>query len=126
MNPVVSPEEPVARFLRNSNHMRPALERPHFTAFLPKTENGEISVYRVVELSPSEIKKIGVMYVQGVHSPLKGHAVLTAERFFMNSLNIVPHVVPHPRHANATGWETDAKNRVIAKELADAASLFRY
>jgi hypothetical protein len=126
MDAVVSPEEPIARFLRNSNHMRTALSRPHFTAFLPKSENGEISVYRVAGLNSAEIKQIGVVYVQGASSALKGHAVLAAESFFARSLNIIPHPEPHPRHANAMGWETDAKNRVMAKELADAAVLLRY
>ena len=126
MSPVVLPQEPLARFLRNGNHLRPARERAHFTAFLPKMEGGAISVYRVEDLSAAEVRHIGVTHVQGADSLLKGHAVLAAGEFFVHSLDLVPDGVPHPRHANVIGWATDARNRVIARDLAEVASLVRY
>ena len=123
---VVAPDVNIDRFLRNSNHLRPGKGRPPFTALLPKGENGKISVYRTSGLADSDVRALGTNYVQGGFAPLKGYAVLCADQFFAHALDLVSDPEPHPRHANVTGWESDAKNRLIAKDLADAARLVAY
>lgn len=86
MDAVVDPGEPIARFLRNSNHMRPGLGRPHFSGFLPRDPEGEISVYRSAGLDDLAIRLLGAQYVSRPDAPLKGHCTLTADRFFQEGL----------------------------------------
>ena len=126
MQDVVDPSERITRYLRNSGHIRPGLGRPHFNAYLPRVQNGDISVYRTDDLSTADIEVMGAAYVGNTSSPLKGHCDLLASDFFAESLNIESVPTPHERHANAVGWMTDPKNRIIAKKLADRATLTIY
>ena len=106
--------------------MRTGVMRPHFKAFLPKLHNGIISVYRTIDLNGSEIEAIGAQYVGNPEHPLKGHCCQPAREFFSEGLDIVSHPTPHLRHANVSGWNNDPLNRLIAKKLAEKASLTIY
>ena len=126
MGPTVAPAEQITRYLRNSGHMRPGLQRPHFTAYMPQVADGDISVYRTMDLSDADIEALGAQHVGKPANPLKGHCCLSADAIFGEGLNIVSAPNPHPRHANVTGWVNDPKNRIIARKLADLARLTVY
>ena len=126
MDAVVGQLELITRYLRNGSDMRRGGGRPKYTAYLPREENGEISVYRTDGTSAEEIRAIGFNFVERPESPLKGYCNLVASAFFAEGLNIVSDPVRHPRHANVVGWAVDPKNRIIAKKLADEAELVEY
>lgn len=69
---------------------------------------------------------LGAQFVGRPDSPLKGHCDLLASSFFTEGLDIESAPHPHPRHANVRGWATDPKNRLIARKLADQATLVVY
>lgn len=123
---MVGQRELITRYLRNGSDMRRGKSRPKYTAYLPREEDGDISVYRTDGISPAEIRAIGVNFVERPELPLKGLCHLVASAFFAEGLNIVSAPVRHPRHANVVGWADDPKNRIIAKKLADQADLVEY
>lgn len=93
---------------------------------MPQVADGDISVYRTMDLGDADIQALGAQHVGKPASPLKGHCCLSADAFFSEGLNIVSAPNPHPRHANVTGWVNDPKNRIIARKLAGLASLTVY
>lgn len=126
MEEVVDNPESITRFLRNSSHMRLALGRPHFSAYLPRLPDGDISVYRTSGMLESEVVSLGTQFVGKPESPLRGHCELSAGEFFVEGLNVVAAPNPHERHANDTGWTNDPRNRIVARKLADRAILKAY
>jgi len=126
LDEVVDPAEEITRFLRNSSHLRRGIGRPHFAAFLPRLPDGDISVYRTLEMANADIVELGARFVGRPELPLKGHCSLPAQQFFAEGLDVVPAPNPHERHANVCGWTADPKNRIIAKKLADKATLVVY
>lgn len=123
---MVDPGEEITRFLRSSSHLRRGMGRPHFAAFLPKVPNGDISVYRTLGMARADIVDLGARFVARPELPLKGHCSLTAQELFVEGLGVVSAPDPHERHANVCGWTADPKNRIIARKLADKASLVVY
>ena len=126
MDDAVDPVEEITRFLRNSNHMRPASGRPHYSALMPKVQDGEVSVFRTAGMVEAEIVGLGAQYVGRPDLPLKGHCNLVAHDIFLEGLNVVRAPIPHERHANIIGWAADPQNRIIARKLADRARLVIY
>ena len=126
MDEVVDPGEEIARFLRSSSHLRRGMGRPHFAAFLPRLQDGDISVYRTLGLERADIVDLGARFVARPELPLQGHCTLTAQDLCAEGLDVVPAPDPHERHANVCGWTADPKNRIIAKKLADKAILVVY
>lgn len=126
MSPEIDPIERITRYLRHGSQMRCGEKRPNYKAYMPMVADGSISVYRTADLSKAEIATLGSTYVATPISPLKGYCCLVAVTVFAQGLDVeyAPH--PHERHANLTGWRTDPKNRIIAKALADTASLTEY
>lgn len=122
----VSPGEPIARFLRSSGQTRPGLGKASYSAFMPKLESGSISVFCARDLDFTALQELGQQNVWKSGPPLKGHALVPAVAFFDQGLALVVDGKPHPRHANAIGWETDAKNRIISKALAEVSALRLY
>lgn len=100
--------------------------RPHFAAFLPRLQDGDISVYRTLGMAKEEVVDLGARFVARPELPLKGHCSLTAQALFVEGLDVVPAPNPHERHANVRGWTADPKNRIIARKLADKATLVVY
>lgn len=123
---MVDPGEEITRFLRTTSHLRRGIGRPHFAAFLPRLPDGEISVYRTLGLTQADVIDIGGRFVGRPELPLRGHCCLVAQDFFAEGLDVVSAPNPHERHANVSGWTADPKNRVIAKKLADKATLVGY
>lgn len=126
MENVVDPAEEITRFLRTTSHLRRGIGRPHFAAFLPRLPDGDISVYRTLGLEQADTIDLGARFVGKPEQPLRGHCVLDALDFFAEGLDVVPAPDPHERHANVRGWTADPKNRIIAKKLADKATLVAY
>ena len=126
MDEVVDPAEEITRFLRNSSHLRSGIGRPHLAAFLPRLHDGDISVYRTLGMAKADIVDLGARFVARPELPLKGHCSLSAQDLFAEGLDVVPAPVPHERRANVCGWTADPKNRIIAKKLADKATLVVY
>jgi len=106
--------------------MRRDKMRPNYKAYLPASADGCISVFRTVNLSEVEIVALGSQYVERPETPLKGYCCLPAATVFGQGLDVEFAPTPHVRHANISGWESDPKNRIIAKALADAATLTEY
>jgi hypothetical protein len=91
---------------------------------MPNRE-GETSIYRIDNLSDTEIIEIGTQYVANVlGKPLLGRAEILVSEVLEQNLEVVPAPNPHPRHANITNWpdERDA-SRMIALELSNKAEL---
>lgn len=126
MDDAVDPAEQVTRYLRNSNHLRVSLQRPHFSAFMPRVQDGELSVFRTEGMPEPDVVGLGAKFVGRPDVPLKGHCNLVARDIFSEGLNVVSAPDPHERHANIVGWATDPKNRIIARKLADKARLVAY
>lgn len=126
MTPDVDPAERITRFLRHGSQMRRDKMQPHYKAYLPASANGCISVYRTVNLSGVEIVDLGAQHVERPEAPLKGYCCLPAATVFGQGLDVEFAPVPHVRHANISGWESDPRNRIIARALADSATLTEY
>ena len=126
MSPIVDPLEQITRYVRNGSDMRRSEDRPKYTAYMPRKEGGEISVYRTDAISDAEIRDIGAQYVAKPEVPLKGYCCLVASAFFAQRLNIEAAPTRHCRHANVVGWGADHMNRIVAKKLADQADLLAF
>lgn len=117
MNEAVDSQEPITRYLRNTSDIRPGLGRLHYKAYLPRRPDGQMSVYRIIEMVSAVIVALGAQYVGKPESPLKGRCDLIAGEFFGEELNIQPDPKPHERHANVHGWTSEPRNRIVARKL---------
>lgn len=126
MDEVVDPAEEITRFIRSSNDLRPGIGKPRFSAFMPRPPDGDISVYRTSAMTTTEVIDLGDRFVARAGLPLKGYCSLSAQDLFVAGLDVAPAPVPHERHANVRGWTADPANRIVAKKLADKASLVVY
>lgn len=93
---------------------------------MPRRPDGDISVYRTVGMTKSDITDLGARFVAKPGMLLKGYCSLSAQALFVEALDVVPAPDPHERHANVRGWTADPANRVVARKLADKASLVIY
>ena len=94
-------------------------------AFMPPP-NHRLSVFRIDNLSETEIWKIGFNKVISKMNPprnLHGRADILALNILENNIQIEPDNIP-PRHADIVGWpELKEEQKSIAQELAAKASL---
>jgi hypothetical protein len=113
----VSPDEKLTRFIFSSTK-----GKIRHSVFIPK--GTDISVYRISDLSESEVWAIGRKYVQQGERFIKARADLLAEVVYENDLKVIPDTTPHELHANITPFPTDksARDR-IARKLALASQL---
>jgi len=121
----ISGRETIARYItskrwfsRKKNIVKPQ-------AFMPPP-NHRLSVFRIDNLSETEIWKIGFNKVISKMNPprnLRGRADILALNILENNLQIEPDNIP-PRHADIVGWpELKEEQKSIAQELAAKASL---
>jgi hypothetical protein len=120
----VSPDEPLARYLFSRNHYSPEKKRVRHQAFMPKDDNLEVSVFRIIGLTDIRIWKIGETIVhESGHPSLKGRADILTLVVQGRNLAVTPDKNP-PRHANIVGWPEDKSKRLqVAIELAERATL---
>ena len=120
----ISPSESVTRFITQKNYYRPSDSTVRHNAFMPNRD-GEISVYRIINLDDVKIFAIGRQFVASViNKPLKGRADIEVSKTLKRDLRVEPNPDPHPRHANIVDWPEDKlKHRYIALELAAEAEL---
>jgi len=122
----VNPEEPLSRYILEKSYYRSSDNTVKPNAFMPPSGKNDVSVYRTASLSNEDIWQIGMTYVaQKRGMPLLGRAELIAYDAIAQGLSVKPDHVPHPRHANISGFPIDnsAKTRMIAVELAARSTL---
>ena len=121
----ITAQEALTRFItskrwysRKKNVVKPQ-------AFMPPP-NHRLSVFRIDNLTETEIWKIGFNKVISKMNPprnLHGRANIMALNILENDLQIEPDNTP-PRHADIVGWpELKEEQKSIAQELAAKASL---
>lgn len=119
----VNPEEYLARFILHKSHFSVINQRVKYSAFLP-APNGETSVFRISNLSNSEIWEIGDREVaQNRSLSLLGRADISVFHVLNKNLKLIPDNCP-PRHANIVNWPTEkSEQKLIAIELAESSQL---
>ncbi len=121
MNKLKESEE-LARYLFDRSQYRPSENRPKYSAFLP-ARDGKTSVFRIYDLSETEIWKIGDCVAQKRDKDLLGRTDIIAINVLKAGLKIDPDNIP-PRHANIVNWPSEKdKQKLIAIELAENAEL---
>jgi len=120
----ILPSEWVTRYILQRGHYAPTRGRVKHHVFLPPP-NGEISVYRITDLTVDQIWDIGERHVaQPRGKTLRARADLIASDVFENSLELVPETNIHPLHASIVGWpDVESECLLIAIKLAKKAWL---
>ncbi|MBE7418097.1 MAG: hypothetical protein HS128_10160 [Ideonella sp.] len=102
--------------------MRRGDGKARFPLFLP-LPHMELSVARTLGMNDAQIRQLG----QYAPAPPKGYATVEAAVVLQEGLAFDANGEPYPQHADVIGWSGDqAKDRVIAKVLADASTLVDY
>lgn len=112
--------EPLSRFIFSSEHFAEtkALVKPK--AFLPD-QRGETSVFRVLELSESEIWRIGSAIRT---EPARARGDVLASVAQKNGLRVEPAPEEHVRHAVIVGWPAEKHEKLaVATQLSKEATL---
>jgi hypothetical protein len=127
----VLPGEKITRFIRYDSHFdEPDIVRHE--VFLPHRKKTDISVFRISQLTDSEVWKIGFGYVQKPELPVYARADLFASNVYENNLKIIPTTKDHKWHADITGFPVEREEhktedrklrRSIARQLALASKL---
>jgi hypothetical protein len=116
--------ETLARFVYFSKYIRSSNNTIRYAAFLPSPEDNQTSVFRVSELTETEIWNIADCDVTPKQTnTLKGRADIEAEDVRNSTLLLIPKEPPY-RHSHLSGWPDDkSKHKLIAKELEKKANL---
>ena len=78
--------------------------------------DGEVSVYRIINLKEDQVWEIGRVNVAVVlDKPLLGRADIVTSSVLNQKLRVDSDPAPHPRHANIIGWPPDKGEQ---KEIA--------
>ncbi|MDE0089356.1 MAG: hypothetical protein OXU23_26820 [Candidatus Poribacteria bacterium] len=127
----VLPGEKITRFIRrNRDFSEPNIVRKE--VFLPHRKKVDISVFRISELTESEVWKIGWEHVQTAKSPVLARADLFASNVNENKLEVIPDTQSHKLHANITGFPVEREEnktedrrlrQAIARKLALSSKL---
>ncbi len=127
----VLPGEKITRFIRYNSHFdEPNIVRHE--AFLPHRKKIDISVFRITQITDSEVWKIGFEHVQKPDLPVYARADLFASNVYDNSLEVIPSTEEHEWHADITGFPVEREEhkvedrklrRSIARQLALASKL---
>jgi hypothetical protein len=124
MSPIhVNPDENLARYLFSRKHYSTAYQTVKYTAFIPPPANNRLSVFRISDLSGSEVWNIGENIGTQRGKTLFGRADIEAMSILETGLSINADDIPH-RHANIIGWPEEASAiKLKAIELAEKAQL---
>jgi len=117
---VVTPNEPLGRYLLYSKWFKSDTHEVFSSAFLPP-DDLKLSVFRTNGLTENDIWEIGkkeVMQKLAAPRTLYGRAEIKALKVQETGLSIEPDNIP-PRHANIVGWPKEKSERKsIALQLA--------
>ena len=123
----VSSGERLSRYVFTKRYLKKTTDRLSPEAFTPHKTSRETSIYRTDGCSEENIWELSEKYVTAYrpdHKSALGRGDLTAQVVFDQKLNVVPHPIPHPRHANIVGWPDEPGSELElmkATELANQA-----
>ncbi len=121
----------LTRFIFSSKHFARGNQTVKFRVFMPPqvskeppTYSPNLSVYRISEISDSEVWEIGQEHVQTEGRLIKARTDILAGDVYKNNLRVVPDTQPHERHANITPFPADKLTcQRIATKLAHVSKL---
>jgi hypothetical protein len=125
----VGPGERLSRYVFTKSHLKKSRGCLSPEAFTPPNTPREISVYRTDGCSEQTIWELADKHVtphRRDHKPAKGRGDLEAQIVFDHQLRVIPHPIPHPRHANIVDWPDEPGSSLEllkATELANRARL---
>ena len=123
----VSFGERLSRYVFTKQYLRKTKDRLSPQAFTPPKVIRETSVYRTNGCSELNIWELSDKYVtpnRSDHKPALGRGDLAAQVVFDQQLRVIPHPIPHPKHANIVDWPDEpgsALELMKATELANQA-----
>jgi len=114
--------EQLARYLFDRSQYKPSENRAKYSAFLP-ARDGNTSVFRIYDLSESEVWQIGDRVAEKRDKNLLGRTSVIVVNVLKAGLKVNPDNIP-PRHANIGNWPSERhEQKLIALELAENAEL---
>lgn len=118
----VGKDENLSRFVFSKSHFSRESRRVKMEAYMPS--RGQVSVFRVDQLTESAIWEIGSDIARNRERTLYARGDTKANEVRKAGLDILPDEPP-PRHANLVGWPKNDKSRqkLIALEVAAVATL---
>lgn len=131
--PDVEADEPLARFILSSRHIRGSTDGIKPEAFIPHPHT-ELSMTRHRDATEDEVWAAGTAIATYQQRRLQGRGDVAANAFIKQDLSIqaaplLGHasLPDNPNHANVTGWPKDDKGqqRLLALEIAAQARLVR-
>lgn len=121
-NPV-QPSENLSHYLFAESHYDAMKKRVIYTAFMPRSDDLRVSVFRTSGLDEQYVWSIGEDVGQKSNRTLRARGDIIAVEVRKLDLDIDPDNNP-PRHANIIGWPQDKpKRQLIAQGLASVATL---
>lgn len=100
---LVCKDERISRFIFDEKHLRTKSQ----ATFIPP-KSLKFSTYRTTRKEENEIWQIGEEYVSKTRGlPIVGRVDLSASAYTDRSLSFEPDGIPHTRHTNIVGWNTN-------------------
>jgi len=119
----VRSDEILSRYIFDKNWYRSLDQSVRYTAFMPRSHDLRISVYRTSGLEEPKVWSIGESVGQVSSRTLHGRGDVVAAEVGRQRLDIDPDSQPS-RHANIVGWADEKHRRQeIAQALASSAAL---
>ena len=119
----IQSSEILSRYIFDKNWYRGLDQSIKYTAFMPRSDNLRVSVFRTSGLSEPCVWNIGESAGQVSNRTLHGRGDVIAAEVRKQNLDIDPDNCP-PRHANIVGWPQEKhKRQEIAQILASSATL---
>ncbi len=119
----VQSDEILSRYIFDKNWYRSLDQSVMYTAFMPRSDDLHVSVFRTSGLGEPNVWSIGERVGQESHRTLRGRGDIVAVEVRKQNLDIDPDNHP-PRHANIVGWPQEKhKRQEIAQVLASSATL---
>lgn len=119
----VQPGEILSRYIFDSSQYRVLDYTVKYTAFMPRSDDLRLSVFRTSGLDEPAVWNIGDRVGQVSKRMLRGRGDIVAEVVIEQKLDVDPDNQP-ARHANITGWPSEKhKRQEIAQVLASKAKL---
>ncbi len=119
----VQSNETLSRYIFTETHYSVSDWRVKSTAFMPRSDDLRVSVFRTSGLSEPKVWSIGIIVGQKSDRTLCGRGDVVAADVTEQNLDIDADNRP-PRHANIVGWPQEKhKRQAIAQVLASSARL---